>query len=239
MTEEKRDNYWAMMKEGKYRAFRNLPVGWVLQIIHSTDKTERWFRIVCEITILSAVYFLLISADIVSESWFTFLVTFIVVHSLSWFLVGNFWVYMLDSFKWVKNPGIDGTIKYLNFVNLVYRKVDCCDAVLVYGSMCRSMFHGRSDLDLRIIRRTDSIKGLLAIPIGFFLRAYSFFIIMPVDFQVVDSIDFIKNQMRDDEYPIVVLKRKTFYLDNLGMTFESVAKDSSVVLKEYQIQNKV
>ena len=232
MNNIKRDNYWAMMKDGRFRALRNLPVGWVLQIVHSTDTTERWFRIISELLILCFSYILINKLNFFSNEIYCFIVVFIVVHTLSWFFVGNFWVYMLDSFKWVKNPGINDTIKYINLVDRVYKKINCCEAILIYGSMCRNSFHIRSDLDLRIIRRTDSLKGFLAIPIGFSLRFYAFFIKMPVDFQVVDSLGFVNKQMRDDEYPIVVEKSSSFLIVNSGPTFDSVIKNPTSVLKK-------
>ena len=226
-----RSSYWKMMKNGRYRAFRNLPVGWVLQILHSTDKSDRWFRLVVElivlITSLACVYLLNNELTLLSG-----LITFLVIHTFSWFLMGNFWVYMLDSFLFVKNTGIDGTLKYIQFIERVYKKSDSCNAILIYGSFCRNMFHGRSDLDIRIVRRTDSIIGLWALFLGLYFRAYSFFKLIPADFQVVDSMEFLTNQMRDDEKPVVAYKRQGFNIANEGRPLSDVLNNPSSVLKE-------
>jgi predicted nucleotidyltransferase len=220
-----------MMKEGRFRAFRNLPVGWVLQIIHSTDRTERYFRIFFELMIFAMLFSTLAKTNVLASHHLAFLLSFVVVHTLSWLFVGNFWVYMLDSFKWVKNPGIKKTVDFMLFCRKAFTLFDCCEAVLVYGSMSRSMFHNRSDLDLRVIRRVDSPLGYIAIVIGFLVRFYSFFLIQPVDLQVVDSLQFLRKQMRDDELPIVIHIRKGFQLDVNKISIQSLTEDPTLVLK--------
>ncbi len=225
----KRDNYFRMMKEGPFRAFRNLPVGWLLQIIHSTDTTERWFRICSELFFVFISFLFILNYQ--NSVYVSFLLAFIIVHTLSWFFTGNFWVYMLDSFNWVKNRGLNSTIEYLEITKKFFIYTNSCDAVLIYGSMCRFKFHIRSDIDLRIIRRRDSWKGLLALPVGYVLRIYSFFTLHPVDFQVVDSLDFVNRQMRDDEHPIILFLRPGFSIKNPGLRFESLKENPSMVLK--------
>jgi len=227
----RRDSYFRMMKEGRFRAFRNLPVGWVLQIIHSTDTTERYFRILFELFFFAIFLGTWTQVKVTDSHVSTFLLSFIVVHTLSWFFVGNFWVYMLDSFLWVKNPGIKKTVDFMLFCRKAFTLLDCCEAVLVYGSMSRSMFHNRSDLDLRVIRRTDSPLGYMAILIGFWARLLSFFLILPVDLQVVDSLKFLHKQMRDDEQPIAIYIRKGFQLEVNKISLQSLTEDPSVVLK--------
>ncbi len=220
-----------MLKAGKYRAFRNIPVGWLTQAIHSTDRSERTFRIVIELLSLGLLLFLMQSLF----SPYTLVSCLIVVminHTLMWFLTGNFWVYMLDSFLWVKNGGVHEIIRFTQFIKKTFTRIDCVDAILIYGSMCRNQLHIRSDLDLRVVRRVDGWKGLLALPIGFVVRAYSFFIRMPVDLEVVDSMEFLGRQMRDDEKPLIVYVREGFVVHNPGRDFAEVVDDPSTVLKK-------
>jgi len=231
MSKDVRDNWWRMMKKGRYRALRNLPAGWVIQVLHGIDRTERWSRIILEIVAV------LIMSNIMHNTLHTSLFVscllgFMIVHTLSWFFVGNFWVYMLDSFQWVKNPGIDGVIRFVQLTRRAYERNDSCDAILIYGSMCRRQFHGRSDLDLRIVRRRDSWKGYLALITGILLRIYSFFIVMPVDFQVVDSMNFLIHQMREDERPIVVYQREGFHIENAGVPFEELERNPNSFLRD-------
>jgi len=221
-----------MLKEGKYRAFRNIPIGWVLQALHSTDRSERLFRVCIEVVIWLAIYVAVKSFAPAMDAGLALLTAFAISHTLMWLLTGNFWVYMLDSFLWVRNPGIDGVVQFTQFTRSVFTTVDCVDAILIYGSMCRGQLHGRSDLDLRVVRRTDSWKGLIALPLGFLVRMYSFFVYMPVDLEVVDSMAFVRKQMRDDERPIGVFIRPGVCIDELGMDFSEVEKEPSIVLKE-------
>lgn len=220
------------MKTGRYRAFRNLPVGWVLQILHSTDRTERWVRIAFEATLIAGLWFVLAEVSLLGSGVARLLWVFAVVHSVSWFFLGNFWVYMLDSFLWVKNPGLYAVLRYVEFVRRVFVRSASCDAILIYGSMCRSAFHGRSDLDLRIIRRPGFVAGIASVFVGFYARIPAALKKIPVDLQVVDSLKFLEKQMRPDERPVVVYLRPGVELKNLGCTLEAVLHDPSKVLRD-------
>lgn len=213
---------------GTYRALRNIPVGWTIQAIHATDRSERYFRIFCEGAVLAVLVSFLRIADILSL--LPVLVLFLVIHTFFWFLTGNFWVYMLDSFGWMRNPGLPAVLAFIGGVNTIFRKTASVDYILIYGSMCRGQFHRRSDLDLRVIRRKDII-GLIALPVGFLMRIYAFCLVMPVDLQVVDSVHFLKKQMREDEKPIVVFKRGDMQSFQGGMDFGEIVKDPRIVLK--------
>ncbi len=221
-----------MLKSGKYRAFRNLPVGWFTQAIHSTDTSERIFRLFVEFLFLLLAIRISVALNFAQSTLSNFILPFFLIHTCNWFLTGNFWVYMLDSFKWIKNPGIDKIIEFIQLTERLFTSGKYCDAILIYGSMCRSEFHIRSDLDLRIVRRTDSWQGLVSLPVAFLLRAYSFFIMLPVDLQVIDNCNFLSKQMRDDEKPIIVHLRKGVTLQSKGLSFEQIIKSPHIVLRK-------
>lgn len=227
-----RNSISGMMKHGRWRAFRNMPVGWVTQSVHSTDRSEMIFRILLELLVMVVVAYLTLGGEYSGRaSMLTLAVVLVSVHSVSWLLVGSFWVYMLDSFDWVQNGGIENVIRYVRFVERVYIDSDSCDAILIYGSMARNRFHNRSDLDLRILRRTDSPSGIMAIILAAYVKSYAFFIRMPVDLQVVDSFDFLEKQMRADEPPIVVYRREHVAVQNAGPNFSAVEESPESVLK--------
>ena len=225
-----------MLKNGKYRAIRNIMTGWLSHAIHSTDFSEKLFRILIELLLMVLCFYFVMSrgmfdSDILSSA----VLTIIVCHTVMWMLDGNFWVYMLDSFHGLRNPGINRIISYVRFCRRLFRIANLCNAILIYGSMCREEFHERSDLDLRIIRRNDSWQGILCLPAALFLRIISFFILLPVDLQVADSYKFINFQMRKDEFPIVVYLRNGFELKGAGKNFNEIEKDpSSIFLKKRQ-----
>ena len=223
-----------MLKKGAYRAFRNLPVGWVLQAIHSTDSSERNFRFIVELSLLLICTNIIIQIKLFDSVFTTILFSFFITHTINWFITGNFWVYILDSFIIMKNQGVNSIISYIKLTKRILLLGNFCDSILIYGSMCRSQLHIRSDLDLRIVRRTDSKKGYLCLPLAFFLRAYSFFIMMPVDLQVVDSAEFLGKQMRSDEKPIVVYCRNGVVIKNAGKSFLDIERKPETVLKDKQ-----
>ena len=228
-----RNNYFRMMKEGRYRACRNIPVGWVLQVVHSTDRTERLMRILCEMLLILILWSALTLAGFTDSVITKLLVAFVIIHSISWLLIGNFWVYMLDSFYWVKNPGIDSVIYYVEQVRLAYKLKDSANAILIYGSMCRNSFHNRSDLDLRVIRRKGIKSSVVSILVGFSVRAVAFIRKIPVDLQIVDSECFLEKQMRADEFPIVVYLRPDFHLKRKGLDFEAIKKKPDIVIRSH------
>jgi predicted nucleotidyltransferase len=154
-----------------------------------------------------------------------------------WMLDGNFWIYLLDSFDWMRNPGIKRIISYIKLCQRLFQMADLSNAILIYGSMCRGEFHDRSDLDLRIIRRNDSWLGMLCLPVALLLRIVSFFIVLPVDLQVADSYKFISRQMRKDELPVVVYLREDFNLKLKGKRFSEIEKNPSAVFMSEKAQN--
>ena len=219
-----------MLKQGKYRAIRNLSIGWITHAIHSTDYSEKIFRIIIEMVLMLGLftyiyYWSAFERDITASA----IVAFILSHTIMWLLDGNFWVYVLDSFHWMKNPGINKIVSYVKLCRKLFQLADLSEAILIYGSMCRGEFHNKSDLDLRIVRRSDSWLGVLCLPIALFLRAVSFFIILPVDLQVSDSFEFLDRQMRNDEIPIVVYVRDSFRFRASKNTFLEIEKNPSSV----------
>lgn len=220
-----------MLKTGRFRAFRNIPTGWLLQAIHSTDRSERYFRLLMEFMTLAFVYWVFM--ELVNGKPIIILcVAFVINHTITWFITGNFWVYMLDSFLWVKNPGIDGVIKYIQLTKSIFVATHSVDAILIYGSMCRGQLHIRSDLDLRVLRSPGIKNAVVSLSVGYLLRVYSFFIRMPVDIQVIDSMEFIRQQMRADEHPINVYLRKGVIIPEIGMDFSDVEANPEIVLKD-------
>ena len=52
-----------------------------------------------------------------------------------------------------------------------------------------------------------------------------------MDLQVVDSMDFLKRQMRSDEQPIIVYCREGFELGTSGKPFWEVEKNPESVMR--------
>jgi hypothetical protein len=54
---------------------------------------------------------------------------------------------------------------------------------------------------------------------------------IPVDYQVVDSMSFLKRQMRDDEHPVIAYRRQGFFVENEGLDLSTILANPSSVLK--------
>ncbi|MDD2336056.1 MAG: hypothetical protein PHD01_05735 [Geobacteraceae bacterium] len=227
-----------MRKVGKYRAFRNLPIGWLTHANHSRDKTERLFHWGLEaLLFLSLSLGIAVINSVSLFSWQVILSAFIATHTLWWLINGNLHVYLLDSFKCFNNAGIYKVVDYITWVTTLLTKTGAVDAVLIYGSFCRSQFHGRSDLDLRIIRRPHARNTLKLFYLAIFARIASLFSKIPTDLQVVDSYSFLQKQMRKDELPVVAYCREGFKIGRTGISFKLIAEDPSLVLKHKYIDN--
>ena len=211
-----------MDKLGRFRAFRNLPVGWLTHANHGRDRTERRFHWYVEAIVLavSIVALRALGARSSVVIWFTFL-----IHSLWWVVNGNFHVYVLDSFRVVGTRSKPEIATFVRRATQMMAKNDSTRAVLVYGSACRNQFHERSDLDLRVVRGSGSwlqIVDLLLRAVR--LRVWSLLKGIPTDLQVVDSYAFLERQMRADEHPIVTLCRPGDPPPKVGISLEDFVK---------------
>jgi len=215
-----------MQKVGRYRAIRNLACGWVTHANHGRDSTERMFHYITELLIIFVAAIAIFSFQI---GWLIFAAAAFIIHTVWWVINGNFHVYMLDSFRFVRNAGIDQELMYILWVSEICKRLGV-KAVLVYGSFCRKEFHGRSDLDLRIIRDCSASP----LPLLFFAvhaRVISMLRGCPTDLQVVDSEEFLQRQMSDKEYPVDVFGGATLSKIVCSMRLSDVCENPSIVMK--------
>lgn len=220
-----------MAKNKRFRAFRKLLIGWVTHAIHERDRTERVFHLACEVLLFLVILSgLSVLKFVVVSMWGEVFIIFIVTHSLWWIINGNFHVNLLECFKFVHNSGVDEVVKFVSWMSNLIIKTKAVDAVLIYGSFCRSKFHSRSDLDIRIIRRPH-VKGTIKLFIlTVFARIVSFYRRVPLDLQVVDSYKFLDSNMKRDDFPVVVFRRDGFKIDKVGILFTAIIENPSLVL---------
>jgi hypothetical protein len=221
-----------MLKTGRWRALRNLPVGWLTHANHARDRSEKWFHYVVESVLLASSLMVLVAIE--RTGTVSIFLAIIIVHSVWWVVNGNCHVYLLDSFASVHNAGIERTISYIEWCHRCFARTGCVSAILIYGSFCRQKFHRRSDLDLRIIRRPGLLAALFVLPMAVGARVVSLWRGVPTDLQVVDSGWFLSRQMRADEHPVVVyVDPHAQTIDGLGMTFAEVQSNPRIVSVKY------
>lgn len=215
-----------MQKRGRFRAIRNLVSGWITHANHGRDRSERIFHHAVELLLLIAIFIVIFCLGC---KWHAYLIAFFAVHTLWWIVNGNFHVYMLDSFRFVRNAGIEQELKYILWAAEKFESFGV-KAVLVYGSFCRKEFHGRSDLDLRVIR--DCRKNpIVLFMFGVYARIISMLRQCPTDLQIVDSEEFLLKQMNAREIPVDALGGGTLSKIKCSMSIADVCANPSIVMK--------
>lgn len=221
-----------MLKEGRLRAFRNLPIGWVTHANHGRDITERVCHHLMESILLLIVLGIVWFFGSDSHILVSMLLAGLVVHTIWWIINGNCHVCFLDSFKRVKNAGIDEMLIYIIWEKDWFLKCEYVKSILVYGSFCRGEFHGRSDLDLRIIRSPGLRAACVLMPMAVIARVVSLARGIPTDLQIVDSEEFLLKQMRATELPVCVFGSDSLNKIKISMKIDEVMDDSGIVMKK-------
>lgn len=199
---------------GKLLFVRWLVVSWTLQAIHVLDKRERTFRIILELIPLTIIA---VFAFIGLYSWWFYLVCAIIVHTIFWLLDSTWLVGFREVYSKFRGKGLQSVINYVDWSIKVLQDCDNISAIAIYGSICRRKYHDRSDFDLRILQESYSLKTLFKMIQLRIVAIYKYRI--PIDLKLVDSVEFLKKEMRRDEHPIVPYnKYKTFY--NEGDSYE-------------------
>lgn len=113
---------------------------------------------------------------------------------------------MLFTFPGIRNAGEKASCQYLSRMAERLRTSQAISAVVIYGSVTRGKWHDKSDLDIRILREKGFLNGLVAAYIMMRERAIAFLYGQPIDMFLADSTVFLR-KMREDENPIILLKR--------------------------------
>lgn len=180
---------------------------WIHQGFTYLDKTEMFYRIIWEFVPFGFFFSILFGGYHVNFYW-SIIVGFAIGHTLNWIFNYNFWTCLIFTFPNLKNPGNDETIKYLEGVQKRMQKSICISGCMLYGSLARSKWHVKSDLDMRILRRAGFLNGFKAYFIVFIERLIAVWYKQPLDLYMADSIEFL-DKVRDDEFPIFLKNEDT------------------------------
>ncbi len=211
---------------GRLLFFRWLIVSWTLQAVHVLDKREQIFRILIE---LIPLLFIGIFAWLGCYPWWVFGCCFLVIHTLFWLLDSTWLVGFREVCPKFKGKGLQSVIDYVDWCIKELKDCDNITAITIYGSICRHKYHDRSDFDLRIVQERSSLKAFLKMVKLRIVAIYKYRI--PIDLKLVDSVEFLKKEMRDDEHPIVPFnKYDTFY--NEGDKYETLKANPTDYLRD-------
>lgn len=201
---------------------------WLLHGVHVLDKTEKYLYIICELLIILITYILFFILGF--QSWVTYLIGFIIIHTITWLTDSHWLVGYREVSKNFSSKGLNPTLEYIELISNIFAKQTNIEAVLVYGSMSRKMFHNRSDLDIRIWQNGISIKTFFLVQKYRFIGIWKYKI--PLDLKLVDSIEYLKQEMRPDEKAIVGYSKDNKPVYNSGYTLYEVKAHPSDFLRE-------
>lgn len=203
---------------GNLLFFRWLVASWLLHGVHVFDKTEKRLYVLFELLI---IFLCFLTAYLTGcRQWWAYLLIFCVIHTITWLADSHWLVGFREVDKHFKGRGINSTLNYIDRVGKTFSKDPNVEAVLVYGSMSRRMYHERSDLDIRIWQNKPSLKTFFNVQKYRFIGIWKYKI--PLDLKLVDSMKYLKREMRLDEKAIVAYSKDGKPVWNAGFTLTEI-----------------
>lgn len=191
--------------DGRYHPV-NLLRNWLHQALSYMDAGELMFRVLVESLEIVVIYLVLVRLEVDLTTPLKAFFSVLIAHTINWIFNGNFWALWLFASPRAKNRGEEATVKYLLEMAARLKRSGCIGGLALYGSAARGAWHGKSDLDIRIVRR----KGLLNLVCANLLvmreRLLALIYRQPADLFLADGIDFLR-KMRADESPLFLIKR--------------------------------
>jgi len=184
----------------------NLPRNWAHQALSYMDAGELSFRVVVQVMETALVWLALELLLPWTAPGMTVLLALVLVHTWNWITNGLFWSVLLFSFPNLKNPGAQKTVDYLNDMSSRLSASRCISGIAVYGSVSRSKWHDRSDIEIRLLRRAGLGNLVCAGIRTMHERWLALRSRQPMDLYLADDVDFL-NKMRVDEIPMLLLAR--------------------------------
>jgi len=189
---------------GKIR-WKNMPRNWLHQAITYMDKGEMIVRIVVECLETLACFCLIryltnadVSIHIIMLSW-------LFIHTFNWISNGNIWALLIFTFPHLRNRGEKETCKYLNEFARRLGHSESITGICLYGSISRNVWHERSDIDIRILRKEGLYNLIIAVLLTMKERWLAMIHQQPLDLFLIDDVDILQ-RMRSDESPVLLLK---------------------------------
>jgi predicted nucleotidyltransferase len=184
--------------------WKNIFINWLHQGISYMDPGELSVRMIVEFIEFCALYFLI--AKITPNFFWALALTFFSVHTFNWITNGNFWALLIFASPGLTNPGESSTRRYLQKMKNRLERHESISGILIFGSISRNVWHDRSDIDMRFLRKCG-LKNLIFSSILTMRERFLAFVSgQPLDLFLRDTIGSLKN-MRDDEKPVFLMKR--------------------------------
>ena len=180
--------------------FRN----WAHQAVTYMDRGEFFLRIAFELAEILMVFFVL--NWLLGNIFLSVIISTLGVHTFNWITNGNIWALWIFSFPGLKNPGEKKTCAYLNAMADRLKYSPASAGLAIFGSVSRKMWHDKSDIDIRILRKPGALNLFRAFLHTMRERWLAMVHRQPMDLFLADSIAFLQ-RMRPDEKPVFLIKR--------------------------------
>ena len=169
-----------------------------------TDRGEFFLRISLEL--IEFVVISLFLNHLLNNIFLAICISILIVHTFNWLTNGNIWALLIFSFPNLKNPGEKKTCAYLNSMADRLKRWPCITGLAVFGSVSRHMWHEKSDIDIRILRKAGFVNLFFAFLLTIRERFLALIHRQPLDLFLADDVTFLQ-KMRADERPVFLIKR--------------------------------
>lgn len=215
---------------GRFLFFRWLPISWTLQAVHVLDTKERIFRIVLELIPIAVIVALAVAGI---YSWWVALTLFVVIHTIFWLFDSTWLVGFREVYTGFKGKGIQSVIDFVDWSIEELKDCDNISAITIYGSICRHKYHDRSDFDLRIVQDRAMLKTYFKM---IKLRAVGIWKYkIPMDLKIVDSQEYLRREMREDEHPIIAYNKYDTFYDMKGDKYIHLKQNPMLYLRDNSV----
>lgn len=208
-----------------YFSWLQIFTNWLMQGIFHADKSERNYKILFTILfsflVISIFYFTTGQIHIVY-----FLYSFLISHSVNFFLNCNLSVLFIHRIRWFKTNKKD-LFKHLFSIKSRLDAINNKDWILFcvsHGGICNGTLNKHSDIDVSIVRKpgfTNLIKAII-----FYVKEKKIadLNMVPLDIFICDSAENTMNRSNFQKNPIVLLDHNRivdkFYKDKLKISLE-------------------
>lgn len=175
---------------------------WLIQCFFYLNPTDMTFKVFIEAALFASFFGIMSIFGLCN--WINLAGSFFLAHTLNWGFNGNFWACLMSAFPSMRNKGSEQTQAYVNTMAARLRANNAVDAMMLLGSVCRSQWHSRSDIDVRILRkrgvRSAFCTGVLTLKERFIAVMQR----QPLEIYLADSVRFLAKKRRD-EVPIFLI----------------------------------
>lgn len=198
-------NPYGFVKDNPNSGFKYflIIIGWAFQGIFYADKTERYFKIVCDLLLIIG-FFIFFQFILSVPTIFLLILSIVIGHTINWLINVGIWCSLRGKYGiYVKGVGIGNKEVFFDEFLIRVKKTPSIKSVLIYGSYARGTDSMTSDIDIRVIRRSGIINAIQACFFGLQERVRALIKKVPLDLCVIDNRDHLK-KMDPNEQPKII-----------------------------------